>query len=249
MTDREKLIALIWHRQDCGLTHNGTGQDFVTYNAELADHLLANGVVVREKGEWDDTGRFLFADGSLADESAKRGIATHYFMQFFDLSELERVGAERELSRLVKQGFISKEDEGRVRIREIEMFLRSNLFMEMKNARRIFREFRFNLPFPADSFTADEEKIAAYKDESILVQGVIDCIIERADGSIGLCDYKTDRLTREELSDRSLAEARLREKHSEQLKLYAVAVEKIFGKAPQEIAVYSLPLGDTVDIK
>ena len=51
MTDREKLITLIWHKQDCGLTHNGTGQDFVTYNEELADHLIANGVVVREKGE------------------------------------------------------------------------------------------------------------------------------------------------------------------------------------------------------
>ena len=204
-----------------------------------------------EKADAEENKRRLprFADGSLADESAKRGIATHYFMQFFDLSELERVGAERELSRLVNKGFISKEDEGRVRIREIEMFLHSDLFLEMKNARRIFREFRFNLPFPADSFTADEEKIAAYKDETILVQGVIDCIIEREDGSIGLYDYKTDRLTREELSDRSLAEARLREKHSEQLKLYAVAVEKIFGKAPQKIAVYSLPLGDTVDIK
>ena len=45
---REKLMSLIWHKQDCGLTHNANGQDFVTYNAELADHLIANGVTVQE---------------------------------------------------------------------------------------------------------------------------------------------------------------------------------------------------------
>lgn len=40
MNDREKLIALIRH-------------EVVPYFAErIADHLLANGVVVREKGEW-----------------------------------------------------------------------------------------------------------------------------------------------------------------------------------------------------
>ena len=43
MTDREKLIALIQ------ASVNGCD----TYWAErIADHLIANGVVVREKGEW-----------------------------------------------------------------------------------------------------------------------------------------------------------------------------------------------------
>lgn len=44
MTDREKLIQLIVEKQDCGLTHNIKGQDYVTYNSELADHLISNGV-------------------------------------------------------------------------------------------------------------------------------------------------------------------------------------------------------------
>lgn len=55
MPDREKLMSLIWHKQDCGLTHNANGQDFVTYNAELADHLIAKGVTVRERGRWETT--------------------------------------------------------------------------------------------------------------------------------------------------------------------------------------------------
>lgn len=189
-----------------------------------------------------------FALGSEEDESAKRGIATHLFMQFCDLENLSNRGARAELDRLAKCGFISPEDAERVRIGEIELFRRSNLLSEMLSARKIHRELRFNVYLPASAFTADEKKRIAYHDRDILVQGVIDCIVERDDGSIILCDYKTDRLTREELSDRSLAEAKLRGKHSMQLGLYSLAVRKIFGKAPERIEIYSLPLGDTVSI-
>lgn len=49
---REKLIELIVQKQDCGLTHNPKGQDFVTYNAELADHLVANDVTIRKHSAW-----------------------------------------------------------------------------------------------------------------------------------------------------------------------------------------------------
>ena len=68
------------------------------------------------------------------------------------------------------------------------------------------------------------------------------------DGSISLYDYKTDRLTREELSDPALAEAKLREKHSLQLSYYALAVEKMFGKKPARVEVYSMALGSTVPV-
>lgn len=190
-----------------------------------------------------------FITGTDAGESAKRGIATHYFMQFFDLEELAANGAENELKRLVKKGYISKEDEKRVRIKEIEAFVRSDLFLEMQSAKRVHKEFRFNLLLPASQFAESKERAELYKDESILVQGVIDCIIERADGSLALYDYKTDRLTREERKNPSLGAARLREKHKDQLNLYAVAVEKIFGKSPDTVKIYSLALGDTVDIK
>jgi hypothetical protein len=40
MTDREKLIALMEDAYYCSIE-------------ELADHLLASGVVVRKKGEWE----------------------------------------------------------------------------------------------------------------------------------------------------------------------------------------------------
>ena len=189
-----------------------------------------------------------FASGSEEDESAKRGIATHLFMQFCQLENLKTNGASAELMRLKSLGFISAEDAERVRIKEIELFRRSRLIDEMLSAKKIHRELRFNVYLPATAFTKDEEKIRAYRDKSILVQGVIDCIIEHRDGRLILCDYKTDRLTKEEFCDRSLAEKKLREKHSMQLGLYSLAIEKIFNKSPDRIEIYSLPLGDTVSI-
>ena len=189
-----------------------------------------------------------FITGRAIEESAKKGIATHMFLQFCDLKQLKETGAKEELKRLVKEGFLSPEDGERVRISEIIGFTRSRLFLDMLGARRLYRELRFNVAMPAALFTENPEQRSAYGDKTVLVQGVIDCIVEYPDGTLGLYDYKTDRLTPEELSDRERATATLAGKHSLQLSYYKYAVEKMFGKAPVKVEVYSLPLGDTVPV-
>lgn len=189
---------------------------------------------------------FISADGAA--ESKRRGIATHLFMQFFDLDSLYRTGAEGELSRLVEAGFLSVEEAGRVRIDEIEKFAGSELFAQMRRAKRLWREFRFNTALPAELFTLDAEKKAAVSGRKILVQGVIDCIMENSDGTLAVIDYKTDRLTRAELADPGLARERLCRAHSLQLSYYRLAVKEIFGTAPTRTEVYSLHLGRCVDV-
>ena len=181
-------------------------------------------------------------------ESARRGIATHNFLQFFDIENLKAKGAKDELVRLIKDGFISEENSERVRLDEITLFEKSELFLDMQNAAKLYREFRFNVMLPAPLFTQNEDKKQALADRKILLQGVIDCIIIDTDGNIHLVDYKTDRLTKAELSDKSLAQRSLAEKHSLQLYYYSLAIEKIFSKPPVSRRVYSLPLGDTVDV-
>ena len=189
-----------------------------------------------------------FYSGEDGEESAKRGIATHLFMQFCNLESLVKDGAEAELMRLFERGFISEKDRARVRLPELRLFERSALLKEMLGARELYRELRFNISMPAEAFTEDKERRLALSGEELLVQGVIDCIVVGRDGEISVYDYKTDRLTREELADRSLAEAKLRARHKTQLSYYSAAVEKMFGRAPHRVAVYSLPLGDTVDM-
>ncbi len=190
-----------------------------------------------------------FYTGKAADESAKRGIATHLFMQFCDLEALRDAGASAELDRLCSRGFISPADKGRVRLAEIEKFRKSELFSDMLSAVKIYRELRFNVRMPAELFTENEERKSLISDRKILVQGVIDCIIENGRGELLLVDYKTDRLTKEEMSDTALAARTLTEKHKTQLAYYAYAVNSIFSKEPKRVLIYSLPLGKCIEIK
>ncbi len=190
-----------------------------------------------------------FISGAPEEESARRGIATHNFLQFLDISRFESCTVEEELENLVKAEFISKENAARVRLNEIDLFKRSTLCGEMRSASRLFREFRFSVMLPASLFTQDKNKKILYANSEILLQGVIDCIIEDPDGELHLIDYKTDRLTKQELADKNLAQRVLSEKHALQLSYYSLAIEKIFGKRPKTVKIYSLPLGDTVDIE
>jgi ATP-dependent helicase/nuclease subunit A len=170
-------------------------------------------------------------------------------MQFCDLENLASECSAAELRRLVDGGFISPADAERVRLDEIELFRSSALIGEMLRAKKIHRELRFNVRFPAHLFTERRERREIYGDRTVLVQGVIDCIVERDNGELLLIDYKTDRLTEKELKNKALAAEKLTRSHTSQLSYYKIAVERIFGRAPASVSVYSLPLGDTVEIK
>ena len=188
-----------------------------------------------------------FYTGKAKDESARGGIATHMVLQFCDF-ELLKKDARCEIDRLLSLGFISKKTRERVREDEIHLFAISELIDNILGAKKVYREMRFNTTLPATLFTEDDARRQKLIGEDLFVQGVIDCVYEDADGELHLVDYKTDRLTAEELADESLAKKVLNEKHSLQLGYYAKAIETIFGRAPRTVKVYSLPLGKTVDI-
>ncbi len=189
-----------------------------------------------------------FIHPSKREESKRRGIATHLLLQFCDFKNLKENGVECELERLVKEAFISEKDAPRVRISEIKAFMESELFDRMLGAKKLWREFRFNTPLPAALFTTDAEKALAYKDKNILVQGVMDCVIEAHDGSLSIVDYKTDRLTPEELDSPTKAAERFKNAYQNQLHYYRIAAERIFGKKPERVEIFSLHLGKCIDL-
>ncbi len=186
-----------------------------------------------------ETPRFL---ADRQSDAARRGTATHLFMQFFDFAYAAKNGAAAELRRLCDARFLTPEDAALVNLPEVETFLRSPLFAKMRAAKRIFREQRFNLRLCAADFATDRDLRAALADEHILVQGVIDCFFYDEKGNITLVDYKTDRLH----GGRAEAEQELRQKHARQLGYYAKAVEALCGKPPACVLLYSLALGGTV---
>ncbi len=183
-----------------------------------------------------------------AEAAAKAGTATHLYMQFCDFALAEAEGARKEADRMVASGFMRPEDAALIRFDEVEAFLRSRVYGEMKRARRIWRERRFNIRLPAADFTLDPESKELYEGEELLVQGVMDCFFENESGELILLDYKTDRLSPYELSHRDAAEKKLRQRHGRQLSYYSAALSAMFGRAPTHVYIYSLPLGDTVEV-
>ena len=179
---------------------------------------------------------------------AEKGIATHTFLQFCDFGNAEKAGAREELSRLVAFGFMDRSMAELVNVRQIEAFFKSELYHEISKAKKIYREQRFNILLPASNFTMDKEYASLIEDEKLLVQGVIDIFFESDNGTLTLCDYKTDYLSPEELKDASLAKQKLSDAHSKQLSYYAAALGEIVGKRPDRVVIYSIPFGGHFEI-
>ncbi len=193
--------------------------------------------------------KFLSDEPRRSITSAEKGTATHVFLQFCDFDRCVSDGISAELARLVERRFMTPTMADAVNILQIERFFESDFFASLRSARRIWREQRFNILLPASSFTELPESAQKLEGEQILVQGVMDIFFEDNDGNIILCDYKTDRLTRDELENPALAAEKLTGRHGTQLSYYAEALTRMLGKRPAKVLIYSLPLGDTVDIK
>ena len=88
----------------------------------------------------------------------------------------------------------------------------------------VVREAPFEISIPAITQSGEKSQ-----DETMLLQGIIDCYFEE-DGEIVLIDYKTDVCT--DISE-------LAEKYYIQLKWYKYAIENILKKNVKEVYIYS----------
>ncbi len=180
--------------------------------------------------------------------AAERGTATHAFLQFCDYKNAEENGIEQEITRLKENRFISERTAKIIDRSKLTAFFKSKLYSYISSAVDIKREFRFGMFRSASDFTENEDMRTVIKDKKIYVQGSIDLVLMMQDGSIILCDYKTDRTTHEEHEDPSLFISRMKERHSNQLRQYRYAIEKIFCKLPSKIFIYSFAINDIIDI-
>jgi len=186
-----------------------------------------------------DTIPAFLSEGRAKHSGAEIGTATHLFMQFCDFSSLEKKGAQYELERLHKEGFISDSVKSLVNIKYIEAFVESHLFKELKSALWIKREFRFNVLLPASEFSSDAE----LQNEKVLVQGVTDCIYEAPDGRVVLVDYKTDSVNADNYRSVLLS------RHRNQLSYYKKACEMMLEREISQVLLYSISVAKSVEIE
>ena len=176
------------------------------------------------------------------------GSATHAFLQFCNYERLMASSPEEEAEQLVADGFMSRRAADILHFKQLSAFCKSDLMALIQSAKEVQRELKFGILTPMRTLTRNRELAHKLGDEALFVQGSIDLLLTMPDGRLILVDYKTDRITDEERATPTLLAKRLGEAHGHQLTCYAEAVRDMLGRAPDEMRIYSLPLGASLKI-
>ena len=196
-----------------------------------------------------------------ANRGALRGTAVHRVMECYDFASEK--SAQEQMEAMEKEEKITADMRALVKEQTVADFVSSETGKRMALAQRggaLYREKPFvmgfteeeleNYGFGADSNTdsceniyektdsdqeKEEQKKVRHEEDLTLIQGIIDVFWIEKDGIV-LLDYKTDRVQQaKELIDR----------YETQLKLYADALERVFGARKlkvKEILIYSFSL-------
>ena len=214
---------------------------------------------------------FIQRQGSVEQETpnrgARRGTAVHRVMECYDFASEKSV--QEQMDAMEKEEKITADMRALVREQTVADFVSSETGKRMALAQRggaLYREKPFvmgfteeeleNYGFGADSNTdsceniykktdsdqeKEEQQKVRHEEDLTLIQGIIDVFWIEKDGIV-LLDYKTDRVQQaKELIDR----------YETQLKLYADALERVFGARKlkvKEILIYSFSLEQLITL-
>ena len=71
---------------------------------------------------------------------------------------------------------------------------------------------------------------------------------EDENGDISVYDYKTDRVSQEEMINSELLQKKMIERHSKQLSYYNEAIKRLFSRECKHLAVYSTCAAKEIEI-
>lgn len=169
--------------------------------------------------------------------AAEKGTIMHMVMQHIDISRIpERKDVEELLCRLVDGEFITPAQKDSVDIDRILGFFDTDLGRRMVRSCNVCREVPFYMEI--SSTEVNKNLPDRYKDEMVLLQGIIDCYFEEDDGIV-LIDYKTDYVPDGNTKI-------IKDRYSTQLYYYAKALEKMTQKNVKEKYIYLFYNGETI---
>lgn len=169
------------------------------------------------------------------------GQAAHRFLQRASWDSFQSPETLRdELARLKAGGILTEEETAALDLNRISEFWSSKYGRELlEKSDRIERELAFTAKFSRADLQAVGAPLTADfgDDEFIVVQGAAD-LVAILDEEIWLVDFKTDRLPEE------LSGARLKE-YSLQLRIYALALSRIYKRPVTKAYLHFLEVGRT----
>ncbi|HCB99656.1 MAG TPA: hypothetical protein DEP42_00295, partial [Ruminococcaceae bacterium] len=185
-----------------------------------------------------------FAQGKVF-SPAQKGTILHKFMQIANFNNLcSTTDIENEIERLVQQKYLLEEEKNTIDMEKIFQFSRTSIFSRISKAEQVWRELRFNLLITQKEleilFPNDEKGLATSLidgSEKIVLQGMADLVFKENEHYY-ILDYKTDHANAETL----------RQRYTDQLKLYARAVTQIFHRPVDACYLYGFAYGNLIEI-
>jgi len=162
-----------------------------------------------------------------AKDSFRYGTIMHKILQNIEPDKNNVYDIEVVIEHLVSDGYLLEEERSIPDRKVLKRYIDSDIFHRMCHSNGIRREMPFTVRMPIHDII---QNIDVVTDETIIVQGVIDCWFVE-DKQIVLVDYKTDRNT-----------MRL-SAYRRQLHWYAEALHKITGFYVKEKVIWFLHLG------
>ena len=119
--------------------------------------------------------------------------------------------------------------------KQINEFLQTKFYSEVKKAKKVYKEAPFNLEVKAEEvydITDDS------KNDILMIQGIVDMYYETEEGLV-LVDYKTDKVENEH---------ELIKRYKKQLDYYKEALERLTEKKVSKMYIYSFSLKKEIEM-
>lgn len=195
--------------------------------------------------------RPLFMEQENALSAAAKGTIMHFVMQNIDIERLAKVqkqNADRtdesaevfaeeiraQIASMTANEKLTTAEAQTVRPEAIAAFFATIVGKRILSNEAVHREMTFNIQIKCSEIYS-ELAGELYGDETMLLQGVIDCWFETDDGIV-LLDYKTDYVPEG-------GEEVIRKRYGVQIEYYTRALEKITGKKVSEKYLYLFHTG------
>lgn len=161
---------------------------------------------------------------------AERGTAMHAVMQHIDFSRpatLETISSK--MAEMFQNELLTEEQHASIEPQLIVQFFETELGQRIVQAKSVRREIPFSLSFSAREIYSDWKG----EDETVLIQGIVDCVIEDEQGLV-LLDYKTDGISGRFKGGFAEAKPVLENRYKIQIDMYTRALEQILKREVNE---------------
>lgn len=187
------------------------------------------------------TPKFLQEEKGLT--SSERGTAVHFVMRKLDLNRVSTITEIKDqLKELYEEEFLLEAEVKAINPYKILNFFKCNLGSMMvelyKKGEKVYREIPFYTEISSLEINNDLDK--KYNDETVRLQGIIDCFFEYRKEII-LLDYKTDYIEKGR-------ENEFKEKYKKQIDYYSEAILKMTGKKVKQRYLYSFYLEEEIQL-